>query len=182
MTIESVGRLGRLLAISVAGVLLMNAVIVSAAQDARVSAVYAGTTVQAGGVQNSRKATNPSPAPAAVAASTVGLPAAKPAPWNGSARVAPFVETVEPSSNNAPANSPIVITFSQPMIAGSVEQTFLMRPAVEGRTSWPDMFTFRFQPYLLAHGVAYEVLVGGRSVRGEHFPKKALPPAIQRGR
>jgi peptidoglycan/xylan/chitin deacetylase (PgdA/CDA1 family) len=186
VTIESVGRLGRLLAISVAGVLLMNAVIVSAAQDARVSAVYAGTTVQAGGVQNSRKATNPSPAPAAVAASTVGLPAAKPAPWNGSARVAPFVETVEPSSNNAPANSPIVITFSQPMIAGSVEQTFLMRPAVEGRTSWPDMFTFRFQPYLLAHGVAYEVLVGGRSVRGGnltgqrvwHFSTVFGPPLV----
>lgn len=90
-------------------------------------------------------------------------------PWNGSARVAPYVESVEPSSNNAPANAAIVITFSEPMIAATVERSFSMRPAVDGRTSWADTFTFRFQPYSLVHGAAYEVRVGGRSVRGGHL-------------
>ena len=185
VTIESVVRLGRLLAISVAGVLLMNTLVGVAAHGTRIAAVYAGTTVQSGDVQQSRKH-KPSPAPAAVAASTVRLKAAKPPPWNGSARVAPFVEAVEPSSNNALANAPVVITFSQPMIAFSVERSFLMRPAVEGRASWPDMFTFRFQPYHLAHGTAYEVRVGGRSVRGGnltgqrvwHFSTVFGPPLV----
>ena len=185
MTIELVGRLGRLLAISVAGVLLLNAVVAAAAQDARMTSVYAGTTVQAGDVQNSRKP-KPRPAAAAVAVSTALLKPAKPLPWNGSARVAPFVETVEPSSNNAPANSPIVITFSQPMIAASVERSFAMRPAVDGRMSWPDMFTFRFQPFQLVHGAAYEVRVGGRSLRGGklsgqrvwHFSTVFGPPLV----
>ena len=185
MTIESVVRLGRLLAISVAGVLLMNTLVGVAAHGTRIAAVYAGTTVQSGDVQQSRNH-KPSPAPAAVAVSTPRLPVSKPPPWNGSARVAPFVEAVEPSSNNALANAPVVIAFSQPMIASSVERSFLMRPAVEGRASWPDMFTFRFQPYHLAHGTAYEVRVGGRSVRGGnltgqrvwHFSTAFGPPLV----
>ena len=185
MTIESVVRLGRLMAISVAGVLMMNTVIGASAQDTRIATVYAGAPVQSGDVLQARKH-KPSPAPAIAAISTVPLAGSKPLPWNGSARVAPFVEAVEPSSNDALANSPVVITFSQPMIASSVERSFLMRPAVDGRSSWPDMFTFRFQPYLLAHGTAYEVRVGGRSVRGGkltgqrvwHFSTVFGPPLV----
>jgi peptidoglycan/xylan/chitin deacetylase (PgdA/CDA1 family) len=61
-----------------------------------------------------------------------------------------------------------------------------MRPAVDGRMSWPDTFTFRFQPYQLAHGAAYEVRVGGRSARGGnltgqrvwHFSTVFGPPLV----
>jgi peptidoglycan/xylan/chitin deacetylase (PgdA/CDA1 family) len=80
--------------------------------------------------------------------------------------VAPYVESVEPSDGTTPVNAAIVITFSQPMAPGSVERSLVIRPSVEGRQSWRDMFTFRLLPFTLAHGTAYEVRVGGRSARG----------------
>jgi peptidoglycan/xylan/chitin deacetylase (PgdA/CDA1 family) len=182
---ELLGRQGRLAAAFVGGVLLMTAVAGATAQDTSMAAIFSRATVQSGDSQPGPKPT-PNLHLTTVAASTVRVQAPKPEPWNGFARVAPYVESVEPSSNNAPANSPIIVTFSQPMISASVEQSFAMHPEVEGRTSWTDTFTFRFQPYQLAHGAAYEVQVGGRSMRGGnltgqrvwHFSTVLGPPLV----
>ena len=165
---ELVGRRGRLVAASMVGMLLIGAFVGTAAENNRVAAASAGSIVNQGGDPSSRK---PKPRPQPAAVSAVQAPSPKPTvePWNGSARVAPYVESMEPSSNNAPANAAIVISFSQPMVAASVERSFSIRPSVGGRMSWSDMFTFRFQPFQLAHGAAYEVSVGGRSVRGGHL-------------
>jgi peptidoglycan/xylan/chitin deacetylase (PgdA/CDA1 family) len=165
VTFELVGRRGRFVAASVAGVLILGAVAGAAAQDPLVAAAMARAVMHPGDDQASRKPKPPA-APIPIAASTVRVQKTMPAPWNGTARVAPYVESVEPSSNKAPVNAAIVITFSQPMVALSVERSFVIRPSVDGRMLWPDMFTFRFQPFQLAHGAAYEVQVGGRSVRG----------------
>ena len=187
--IEVVGRpewRRRLVAVSVAGVLLVPGLVVSAAQDHGLARVFAGPIVHPDGDQ-----TNPEPKPTkppiAVAGATVPLPPAMPEPWNGFARAATYVESVEPSSNKAPANAAIVITFSQPMAPGSVERSFAIRPSVDGRQSWTDIFTFRFQPFRLAHGASYEVEVGGRSARGVplsgqrlwRFSTVAGPPLVQ---
>ena len=85
---------------------------------------------------------------------------------NAFAWVAPYVVAFAPSGDGIPINGAIVVTFSQPMVRSSVEQLFAIRPAADGQLSWADNFSLRFQPYRLAHGVSYEVQVGGRSVRG----------------
>ena len=183
MTTELVGRRGRFVAACAAGILLLTAATGVAAQDRHVTAAFVGAMVHQSGDQPTRKP-KPSPPLALAAAPAV---VHKPAPWNGSARVAPYVESVEPSSNSAPTNAAIVVTFTQPMVQASVERSFALRPSVEGRMSWSDMFTFRFQPFQLAHGAAYEVSVGGRSLRGGnltgqrvwHFSTLFGPPLVQ---
>jgi peptidoglycan/xylan/chitin deacetylase (PgdA/CDA1 family) len=187
VTLQLVGRRGRLLAIYVACVLLFAAMASAAAQDPRVTAVFARAIVNQAHDQWSKRPKPKGNPPAAVAIASLPIPAQGPLPWNGSARVAPYVESVEPSSNKAPANAPIVVTFSQPMVAASVERSFAIRPSVEGRMSWSDLFTFRFQPYRLAHGGAYEVQVGGRSLRGGNLTGQRVwrfstvfgPPLVQ---
>lgn len=99
---------------------------------------------------------------------------------------ATYVDKVEPSGDAVSVNTAIVVTFSQPMGRSSVEQSFALWPAAAGRVSWADDLTFRFQPYRLAHGVTYEVQVGGRSLRGvplkgQHewrFTTVAPPPVV----
>jgi peptidoglycan/xylan/chitin deacetylase (PgdA/CDA1 family) len=187
VTLELVGRRGRLLATYMACVVLFAGVAGAAMQDQRATSVFARAVVNPAHDQWSKKPKPKGQPPAALAGASLPVPAQVPAPWNGSARVAPYVESVEPSSNKAPVNSAIVVTFSQPMVAGSVERLFVIRPWVEGRMSWSDMFTFRFQPYRLAHGGAYEVRVGGRSIRGGnltgqqvwHFSTVFGPPLVQ---
>ncbi len=68
--------------------------------------------------------------------------------------------------NRVPTNAAILVTFSQPMSHRTVERSFDIRPHVEGRLSWVDDFTIRFQPFRLAHAVSYELDLDGRSVRG----------------
>ncbi len=160
---ELVGRRGRLVAASMAGVLLLTAAVGTGAQDHLVVGVLARTVAPPAGGPGNAQSKDAQP-PIAVAAAAA--PRTTPEAWNGFARVAPYVESVEPSSNKAPVNAAIVVIFSQPMAPGSVERSFSIRPAVAGRQSWSDIFTFQFQPLTLAHGVAYEVQVGGRSARG----------------
>lgn len=81
-------------------------------------------------------------------------------------REAPFVEGAEPAGDRVPVNAPILVTFSQQMSHQTVERSFDIRPHVEGRLSWVDDFTVRFQPLRLAHGVSYELDLDGRSVKG----------------
>jgi peptidoglycan/xylan/chitin deacetylase (PgdA/CDA1 family) len=166
VTTRLVGRRGQLaVAASLVGVLLLTAAIGAAAQDHRVAGVFARTIIHPEGGWSGRKS-KPTTAPIMVVAAAVPVSTATPELRKGSARGAPYTESVEPSSNNAPVNAAIIITFSQPMAAASVERSFAIQPSVGGRQSWSDLFTFRFQPFLLAHGTAYEVQVGGRSARG----------------
>lgn len=165
MTTGLVGRRGRLVAASVASILLLVAVVGAGAQGHSLAGEFARPSAHLLEDQRSQKP-KPSTPPITVAAALVPGPTATPEPGNSFARVAPYVESVEPSSNKAPVNAAIVVTFSLPMAPGSVEESFAIRPSVGGRPSWSDIFTFRFQPFRLAHGTAYEVQVGGRSVRG----------------
>ena len=79
---------------------------------------------------------------------------------------APIVESVEPTGDHVPLNAAIQLTFSQPMARDSVQAAFAIEPAPYGQLTWPDDFTLRFQPIRLAHGVNYQIRVGGRSFRG----------------
>lgn len=120
-----------------------------------------------------------------------GLAAAKPTPPPpaedpaiDARRVAPYLETVEPSGDGAPVTAPIVARFSQPMARASVEKSFVISPAADGDLAWLDDFTLRFQPIKFAHGQTYEIRMRGQSVRGVplarqgpwHFTTVAGPP------
>jgi peptidoglycan/xylan/chitin deacetylase (PgdA/CDA1 family) len=178
---EWVGRRGRLIAASATCVLLLSTVV----QTNGFVGIYARNIVPPGENQKSGKPI-PTPTPAPIAVAAAPAPAITPEAWNGVARVAPHVESLEPSAERAPINSTIVVTFSQPMNQASVQRSFLIRPSVEGQMSWSDLFTFQFQPFQLAHGTAYEVQVGGRSERGGaltgqqvwHFGTVAAPPLV----
>lgn len=160
---ELVGRPGRLAAAALAGALLLTGIAGAVAPEPRLVGVLVRSIISPEPDQSSPKL-KPVTTPIAVAAAPA--PTITPEAWNGFARVAPYVESLEPSSNKAPVNAAIVVIFSQPMAPGSVERSFVIRPAVNGRQSWSDIFTFVFQPMVLAHGGAYEVQVGGRSARG----------------
>jgi peptidoglycan/xylan/chitin deacetylase (PgdA/CDA1 family) len=108
-----------------------------------------------------------------VALAEAGLASAKASPpspaedlLSGSRRVAPYVETVEPSGDATPVTSPIVARFSQPMARASVEKSFAISPPVHGDLVWLDDFTLRFQPLKFAHSQVYEVRMRGQSLRG----------------
>ena len=84
----------------------------------------------------------------------------------GVARVAPYLDAVDPTTSEIPVYSPIVMDFSQPMNRTSVEGTFAIRPSVEGRLVWRDDVTLGFEPFRLSYATTYEVGVAGRSTRG----------------
>jgi peptidoglycan/xylan/chitin deacetylase (PgdA/CDA1 family) len=48
----------------------------------------------------------------------------------------------------------------------SVEASFLILPAAEGRFVWSNDYTLRFEPFRLAYATSYQVEVGGRSAVG----------------
>lgn len=177
------GRLGWLAAAVVPGVLLIPADAGAAAQIDPVASVTGHQVIQPDADRWSQKA---APSPAPILAAAASMPAPTPEPWDSFARVAPYVESVEPSDGTAPVNAAIVITFSEPMAPGSVERSLVIRPSVEGRQSWRDIFTFRLEPFTLVHGTAYEVRVGGRSARGVplggrlvwHFTTRAGPTLV----
>jgi peptidoglycan/xylan/chitin deacetylase (PgdA/CDA1 family) len=99
---------------------------------------------------------------------TAKAPPAPPAedPSIGARRIAPYLETFEPSGDGAPVTAAIVARFSQPMARASVEKSFVISPQVHGDLAWLDDFTMRFQPLKFAHGQVYEVRMRGQSVRG----------------
>ena len=179
---EWVGRRGRLIAASLTCVLLLSTVV----QTNGFAGIFARNIVPPGENQKSAKP-SPTATPIAIAAAPAPAPTITPEAWNGVSRVPPRVDSLEPSTDRAPVNSAIVVVFSQPMAPASVERSFSIRPAVQGESSWPDLYTFSFQPFVLAHGTAYEVTVGGRSERGMqltgqhvwHFGTVAAPPLVQ---
>jgi peptidoglycan/xylan/chitin deacetylase (PgdA/CDA1 family) len=133
-------------------------------------------------------ATKPGIALADAGLSTAKAPAPRLAedPATEAHRVAPYLETLEPSGDSAPVNAPIVARFSQPMAHASVEKTFVITPFVHGDLAWVDDFTLRFQPIKFAHAQVYEVRMRGQSVRGVplarqgpwHFTTVAGPPLV----
>ena len=84
----------------------------------------------------------------------------------GVTRVAPHLDAVDPITSEVPANAAIVMTFNQPMDRASVEMSFRIQPAVEGRFVWRDDFTVQFNSFRLANATTYTVEVRGRSSRG----------------
>jgi len=81
-------------------------------------------------------------------------------------RVAPHLDAVEPKTAEVPIHATIVMSFSEMMNDQSVEASFLIQPAAEGRFLWSDDYTLRFEPFRLAYATSYQVEVGGRSVVG----------------
>lgn len=111
------------------------------------------------------------PVPLATATPTVDLasPAALAASDKvsfGLARVAPYLDAVDPTTSEIPVYAPIVMAFSQPMNRTSVEASFAIQPSVEGRLAWRDDVTLGFDPFRLAYATTYQVDVAGRSARG----------------
>ena len=82
------------------------------------------------------------------------------------ARVAPHLDAVEPKTIEVLVHAPIVMSFSQRMNRESVEASFLILPAAEGRFVWSDDYAVRFEPFRLAYATSYQVEVGGRSALG----------------
>jgi peptidoglycan/xylan/chitin deacetylase (PgdA/CDA1 family) len=85
---------------------------------------------------------------------------------SGRASLAPQMDAFQPSGTGVSVNAPIVVTFNQPMARGDVEKAFRIAPVADGRFSWPDGSTLRFDPYRLAPGVTYQVELHGHSLRG----------------
>lgn len=115
---------------------------------------------------------SPIAAALAAAASTSEPPGTAPAtapaqnPSLSVARVAPYLEAVEPKAAGVGVYAAIVMTFSQPMNRPSVETSFDIQPKVEGRLAWTDDFTLRFEVFKFAYATKYQVEVRGRSLRG----------------
>jgi peptidoglycan/xylan/chitin deacetylase (PgdA/CDA1 family) len=117
------------------------------------------------------RSATPAPAPQATATPTVVLSspvalATSDKASFGVARVAPYLDAVNPTTSEIPVYAPIVMAFSQPMDRPSVEVTFAIRPSVDGRLAWRDDVTLGFEPFRLAYATTYQVDVAGRSTRG----------------
>jgi len=120
------------------------------------------------------------------AVTSMAATAAAGAPSLRVARVAPYLEAVEPKTSGIPANAAIVMTFSQAMNRPSVEMSFAIQPKVEGRFVWRDDFTLRFEAFKLGYSTTYQVEVRGRSHRGVplsgsrwwSFSTAARPPNV----
>jgi len=123
----------------------------------RISGVSAGSPTQPDGRQgrSTPVVTSSSQAPIALADGVARA-----------VRVAPHLDAVEPKTTEVLVHAPIVMSFSEMMNRQSVEASFLIQPAVEGRFVWSDDYTLRFEPFRLAYATSYQVEVGGRSVAG----------------
>ena len=193
MRVELFGRCARLAAAAVIIAVLLGGVGGALAEHHGLAGVSASTVAQADqgqpanlfdnkGKRGSDQPSMVSPTPNVDRAAA----AAAEDPMGSRIRLAPHVDAFEPSGTGAPVNATIVLAFSQPMNRGSVEHSFVVRPAVDGQQTWPDDFTFRFQPVQLAHAVTYEVELGGRSARGAplrgqrvwRFTTVAGPPLV----
>ena len=100
-----------------------------------------------------------SPSPSAVAAGADDSSSLR------TAKVAPYLLSVEPKTIGVLPNAVIVMSFSQPMNRESVEASFAILPTVEGHFVWADQWTMRFEPFRLEYGTTYQVDVGGRSLQ-----------------
>src|SRR5258708_4632588 len=107
----------------------------------------------------------PTPTPTVVVTSPAALAASYKISF-GLARVAPYLDTVDPTAADSPVNAPIVMSFSQRMDHPSVETSFAIWPGVEGRLAWRDDVTLGFEPFRLAYATSYQVQIAGRSAHG----------------
>lgn len=130
----------------------------------------------------------PSPATPSSATNASALatsPTERPS-FGGAARVAPYLDTVEPRTTGVGVYTAVVMTFNQPMDRPSVEASFTLQPNAEGRFTWTDDFTVRFEAFKLAHSTAYQAEVRGHSLRGVplsgsrswSFTTVAAPPDV----
>jgi peptidoglycan/xylan/chitin deacetylase (PgdA/CDA1 family) len=147
------------------GTLLAGSAGYTLVQQQPVSGVPARTLISTGGDGGQATPSSATKANPAVAASAP-KPAAPEGPAYSVARVAPFLEAVEPKTADVPVNTAIVMTFSQAMNRPSVEMSFAIHPVVEGRFVWRDDFTLRFEAFKLGYATTYQVEVRGRSERG----------------
>jgi peptidoglycan/xylan/chitin deacetylase (PgdA/CDA1 family) len=135
----------------------------------RVAGVAAGALPQASGRQavSSPVVTWSTPAPAVAASSPASI--ALTDDVARAVRVPPHLDSVEPKTAEVPIHAIIVMSFSQRMNRPSVEASFLIQPASEGRFAWSDDYTLRFEPFRLAFGTSYQAEVGGRSMVGSQL-------------
>jgi len=159
------GQLDRIAMAVLVGAMLAGSAGYTLVQEQTIPSVLAGTIISPG-------ADGRQPTPSALATASPALLArnaaiaAAESPLYTVARVAPYLEVVEPKTSGIPVNQAIVMTFSQPMNHESVETSFSMQPKAEGRFVWRDDFTLRFEAFKLGHGTTYQVEVRGRSLRG----------------
>ncbi len=107
----------------------------------------------------------PTPTATVVVTSPVALAASDKISF-GIARIAPYLDVVDPTAGGIAVNAPIVMSFSQPMDLRSVEASFAILPRVEGRLAWRDDVTLGFEPFRLAYATSYQVQIAGRSAHG----------------
>ena len=159
------GQLDRIAMAVLVGAMLAGSAGYTLVQEQTIPSVLAGTIISPG-------ADGGQPTPSALATASPALLArnaaiaAAESPLYTVARVAPYLEVVEPKTSGIPVNQAIVMTFSQPMNHESVETSFSMQPKAEGRFVWRDDFTLRFEAFKLGHATTYQVEVRGRSLRG----------------
>jgi len=159
------GQLDRIAMAVLVGAMLAGSAGYTLVQEQTIPSVLAGTIISPG-------ADGRQPTPSALATASPALLARNAAiaagesPFYTVARVAPYLEVVEPKTSGIPVNQAIVMTFSQPMNHESVETSFSMQPKAEGRFVWRDDFTLRFEAFKLGHATTYQVEVRGRSLRG----------------
>jgi peptidoglycan/xylan/chitin deacetylase (PgdA/CDA1 family) len=132
----------------------------------RVSGVAAGALTQPDGRRNMPTPTVSWSTPAPAVTESLPAPIARVDDFANAVRVAPHLDAVEPKTAEVPIHATIVMAFSQRMNQQSVEASFLIQPAVEGRFVWSDDYTLRFEPFRLAYSTSYQVEVAGRSVVG----------------
>lgn len=134
-------------------------------QEQTVQSVSAGTITSSGADGGQPAPSTLATASSAVVARNAAIAAAEP-PSYTVARVAPYLEVLEPRTSGIPVNAAIVMSFSQPMNRESVAMSFSIQPRVEGRLVWRDDFTLRFEAFRLGYATTYQVEVRGRSLRG----------------
>ena len=130
------------------------------------SGVAAGTLTQPDGRRTMPTPTVTWSAPSPVVTASSPAPIALDDGVGHAIRVAPHLDAVEPKTAEVPIHATIVMSFSEMMNHQSVEASFLIQPAAEGRFLWSDDYTLRFEPFRLAYATSYQVEVGGRSVVG----------------
>ncbi len=85
-----------------------------------------------------------------------------PMDWGRRPDPAPDVVLAAPVPAHAPVGTEIRLSFSEPMEPGSVERSFRVAPAIDGRLQWADATTVVFRPSApLAFHTTYQVNVVG---------------------
>jgi peptidoglycan/xylan/chitin deacetylase (PgdA/CDA1 family) len=162
---RALGHAGQVAASALVAAVLIGAGL-TGLDGQRVSGVAAGALTQPDGRRTMPTPTVSWSAPAPAVTESLPAPIARVDDVAHAVRVAPHLDAVEPKTAEVPTHATIVMAFSQRMNQQTVEASFLIQPAVEGRFVWSDDYTLRFEPFLLAYATSYQVQVGGRSVVG----------------